>query len=130
MDEPNAGAVVRTAMAVMAIRPGCDAPGEVDDEVALTPLSQIPMMFQNSEVETLDRVGTLETAVDDTVDRELPPEYAKMLRNIGFCTHLDVFRRALLGDPPARVESMAVRLRPGARAVLAKSRASPPVMTA
>ena len=31
-----------------------------------------------------------------------------MLRDIVFRTHLDVFRRALLGDPPARVEPMTV----------------------
>ena len=44
-----------------------------------------------------------------------------MLRGIVFRTHLVIFRRALLGDPPARVEPMAVRLQPGARVV----RASP-----
>ena len=38
--------------------------------------------------------------------------------------HLDVFRRTLLGDPPARMEPMTVRLQPGARAVWAKRRAS------
>ena len=51
-----------------------------------------------------------------------------MLRDIVFRffrTHLDVFRRALLSDPPARVEPMTVRLQPGARAVRAKPRASP-----
>ena len=45
--------------------------------------------------------------------------------DIVFHTHLDVFRLALLGDPPARVEPMTVRLQPGARAVWAKLRASP-----
>ena len=64
-------------------------------------------------------------AVDDAVDHDLPPECAKMLRDIVFRTHLDVFRRALLGDPPARLEHMTVRLQPGARAVRTKSRASP-----
>ena len=53
-----------------------------------------------------------------------------MIRDIVFCTHLDVFRRALLGDPPARVESMTVRLQPGARAVRAKPRTSPPAKAA
>ena len=52
-------------------------------------------------------------------------KYAKMLRDIIFRTHLDVFCRALLGDPPARVEPTTVRLQPGARAVRAKPRASP-----
>ena len=48
-----------------------------------------------------------------------------MLRDVVFRTHLDAFRRALLGDPPARVEPMTVRLQPGARAVRVTSRASP-----
>ena len=53
-----------------------------------------------------------------------------MLRDIVFRAHLDVFRRALLGDPPARVEPMTVRLQPGTRAVRTKLRASPPAKAA
>ena len=56
-----------------------------------------------------------------------------MLRNIvfsGFRTRFDVFHRALLGDPPAHVQPMTVRLQPGARAVWAKPRASPPAKAA
>ena len=53
-----------------------------------------------------------------------------MLRYIGFRTYLNVFRRALLGDPPPRVEPMTVRLQPGARAVRAKLGASPPAKAA
>ena len=87
-------------------------------------------MFQDSEVEMQDRVSALETAIDDDVDHGLPPECAKMLRDIVFRTHLDVFRQVLLGDPPARVDPMTVRLQPGARAVQAKPRASPPAKAA
>ena len=43
-----------------------------------------------------------------------------MLRDIVFRAHVDVFRRALLDNPPARVELMTLRLRPGARVVRAK----------
>ena len=50
--EPNAGAVLRAAMAVAAFVPGGDAPGDVDDEVALTLPSQRPMIFKDSEVKT------------------------------------------------------------------------------
>ena len=71
-------------MTVTAFGPGGDAPGDVDDDVTLTLLSQRPMMFQNSEVKMKDRAGALETAVDDAVDHCLPPECAKMLRNIVF----------------------------------------------
>ena len=57
-----------------------------------------------------DRVGALETAVDDAVDHGLPPKCAIMLGDIVFRMHLDVFRRALLGNPPASVEPMTVRV--------------------
>ena len=69
--EPNAGALLRAAMAVTAFGPGGDAPGDVDDDVKLTLLSQRPMMFQDSEVEMQDRVGALETAVDDALTMAL-----------------------------------------------------------
>ena len=72
-----------------------------------------------------DRVGALGTAVDDADDHYLPPECTKKLRDIVVRTHLDVFRRALLGDPTAGVEPMTVRLKPGARAVRVTSRAYP-----
>ena len=54
--EPNASAVLRAAMAATAFGPGGDAPGDVDDDVTLTLLSQRPMLFQDSEVEMQDRV--------------------------------------------------------------------------
>ena len=78
--EPNAGAVLRAAMVVTAFGSGGDAPGDVDDDLTLTLLSQRPMMFQDSEVEMQDRGGALETAVDDAVDHGLPSEGAKLLR--------------------------------------------------
>ena len=112
-------------MAVTAFGPGDGPPGDVDDDATLTLLSQRPMMFQNYDVEMQDRVGALGTAVDDADDHKLPPECAKMMHDIVFRTHLDVFRRALLGDPPVRVEPMTVRLQPGARAVRPTPRASP-----
>ena len=46
-----------------------------------------------------------------------------MLHDIVFRMHLYIFRRALLGDPPACVDPMTVRLQPGARAVRATTRA-------
>ena len=57
--EPNAGAVLRAAMAVTAFGPGGDAPGDVSDDVTLALLSHRPMMFQDSDVEMQDRVGAL-----------------------------------------------------------------------
>ena len=125
--EPNAGAVLRAAMVVTAFGPGGDAPGDVDDDATLTLLSQRPMIFQNSEVEIRDGVGALGTAVDDAVDHELPPESAKVMRNIVVRTHLEVYRRELLGDPPARVEPVPVWPQPGARGVRVTPLASPTV---
>ena len=86
--ESNAGSVLRAAMAVTAFGPGGDAPGDVNDGVTLALLSQRPIIFQDSDVEMKDRVDALETAVDDAVDHGLPPGCAKMLRDIGFRTHL------------------------------------------
>ena len=123
--EPNAGAVLRAAMAVTAFGPGGDAPGVVDDDITLAMLSQRLMMFQDDEVEMQDSVGGLETTVDDAVDYGLPLECDKMPRDIVLRTNLDVFCRTLLGDPSARVKSITVRLQPRARVVPAKPRASP-----
>ena len=102
-DAPNAGAALRAAMAVTAFGPG-------GDDVTLARLRQQPMMFQDAEVGMHDRVDALETTVDDAVDHVLPPNCAKMLPDIVLRTHLDVSRRALLGEPPACVEPMTVRL--------------------
>ena len=55
--EPNAGGLLRAAMAVMGSRPGGGTRGDVDDDATLTLLSQRPTMFQDSEVEMQDRVG-------------------------------------------------------------------------
>ena len=48
-----------------------------------------------------------------------------MLGDIVFRTHLDVFRLALLGEPPECVEPMTLRLPPDARVVRVTPRASP-----
>ena len=58
-------------MAFTSFGPGGDAPGDVDDDVTLTLLSQRTMMFQDSEVEMQDRMGTLWAAVDDVVENGL-----------------------------------------------------------
>ena len=55
----NAGAALRAAMAVTAFGPTGDAPGDVDVEVILTLASHRPMIFEDIELEILDRVGVL-----------------------------------------------------------------------
>ena len=79
------------------------------------------MIFQDSEIEMRGRVRVLEIAVNNADGHGFPPEYAKVLRDIVFRAHLDVFRGAFLGDPPARAGPMTVRLQPGARVVRANS---------
>ena len=94
LGEPNAGAMLRAAMAVMALGRGGNAPGDVDDDVIFTLLSQQPMTFRDSEVEMQDRVGALGTVVDDAVDHGLPPACSKIVSTltyfVGRCwaTHL------------------------------------------
>ena len=112
----NAGAMLQGAMVVTAFGTGGNVPGNVDDDATLTLRSQLPMMIHDCEVEMRDRVCALETAVDDAVNDDLPPEPGKVLRDFGLRMHLDVFHRALSGDPPARVEPVTVRRQPGARA--------------
>ena len=73
-------------MAVTAFGPDGDAAGDVDDDIILTLLSQRPTMFQDPEVGMKDRVGALETTVDDALGHELPPECATMPRDIVFHT--------------------------------------------
>ena len=106
---PNDDALLRAAMAVTAFVPGGDAPGDVDDEVALRLPSQRPMIFQDSQVQMRDHAGVSGTAADNAIDRGTPPECAKMLRDVVFRTHLVVLCRALSGGPPARKKLGAVR---------------------
>ena len=57
--EPNDGVVLRAGMAVTAFVPGGDAPGDVDDEVALTLLSQRSVYpgFRGGNAGSCGRVG-------------------------------------------------------------------------
>ena len=71
----------------------------------------------------------------DAVAQGLSVSKAERLRGIlsghfnAFRRAQGVLRRALRGDPPARVEPMRVQLKPGASAVKAKPRRYDPVKT-
>ena len=65
-------------MAFTAFVAGGDAPGDVDDDVALTLPAQRPMVFKDLEVEMRDRSGVLETAVDNAVDHRSSLEYVQI----------------------------------------------------
>ena len=120
MGGPNAGAVLRAVMATTAFVPGGDAPGDVDDEITLTLPCQRPMIFHDSGVEMWDRVGVLEAPFDNCADHYSPSGCAKMLRDIVFRAHLHVLCPALLGNPSARENPVAVRLHSAARVVRVK----------
>ena len=106
---PDNGAVLRAAMAITAFGPVGDVPGDVDDQVTLTPPSQRAMIFQDSKVEMRDRAAVLEAAVNNAVDHGSTPACAKGLHDIALRTHLDVLCRAFSGDPPARNKPRSVR---------------------
>ena len=74
MGVPNAGTVLRVAVAVTVFESGVDAPRDMDDDVTRTLLFQRLMTFQDSDVETRNRVSVLQMAVDDIVDHGFPPE--------------------------------------------------------
>ena len=85
--DPNAGTVLR-AMAATAFGPSGDAPGDVDDHVTLTLLSQRLMMFQGSQVEMQDRVGALER-------RSMTLLTMAYRRNVPRCCAISFFARTL-----------------------------------
>ena len=80
-----------------------------------------------AEEESARKVA-LEESVTDAVAQGLSVSMAECLRGI-LCRRFNAFRRALRGDPPARVEPMHVQLKPGASAVKAKPRRYDPVKT-
>ena len=81
MGEPNAGAVPWLAIAVTSFGPGVDAPGEVDDDVTLTLMSQRPISLQDPGVGARDHVDVFEALIDDAVDHGFPATCAKILRD-------------------------------------------------
>ena len=119
--EPIDGSVLRVVVAVAVFVPGGDAPGDVDDEVALTLPSQRPMVFQDSEMKMRDPARACWRRMSITLLIMAPRRKStKTLRNIVFRTHLDVLYRALSGDPPPRNKLGAIRFHSGARVVRAK----------
>ena len=99
---------------------------EEQDEITTELVEQGPRMFMAGREELWARQEALWRAVDDAERSGLSPESAMKLRDIVLNTHADAFRRALVGEPPARVEPMQVTLKPGSTAVQAKPRVYPP----
>ena len=79
-----------------------------------------PEMFMDPAEEESGRKVALEESVTDAVAQGLSVSKAERLR--GILSPRFNARRALRGDPQARVEPMRVQLKPGASAVKAKPR--------
>ena len=80
-----------------------------------------PEMFMDPAEEESARKVALEESVTEAVGNGLSLSKAERLRDI-LHRRENAFRRALRGDPPARVEPMRVQLKPGATTVKAKPR--------
>ena len=85
-----------------------------------------PDMFMDSREERGARDRALEDNVQQAEYSGLSAYGACRLRDI-LSRRVDAFRRALRGDPPARVEPMRVHLKPQAQAVKARPRRYNPV---
>ena len=100
-----------------------DAPADVAVEHLV---GRGPDMFRMEERGARDRA--LEDNVQQAEQRCLSADGPCRLRDI-LSRCVDSFRRALRGDPPARVEPMRVHLKPQAQAVKARPRRYHPVKT-
>ena len=85
-------------------------------------------MFMDQMGERGTRDRALEDSVQQAEQSGLSADGACRLRDI-LSRRVDAFRRALRGDPSARVEPMRVHLEPQAQAVKARPRRYDPVKT-
>ena len=135
MSPPNQGVETpaflgsrRVSLSVAALQ---EAGGQATEEPDLAVerlVERGPEMFMDPAEEESARKVALEESVTDAVAQGLSVSKAERLRGI-LSRRFNAFRRALRGDPPARVEPMRVQLKPGASAVKAKPRRYDPVKT-
>ena len=102
-----------------------DAPADVAVERLV---ERGPDMFLDQMEERGARDRALEDSVQQVEQSGLGADGACRLRDV-LSRRVDAFRRALRGDPPARVEPMRVDLKPQAQAVKARPRRYDPVKT-
>ena len=106
-----------------------EAGGQATEEPDLAVESLVergPEMFMDLAEEESARKVALAVSITDAVAQGLSVSKAERLHGIlNRCFY--AFRRALRGDPPARVEPMGVQLKPGASVVKAKPRRYDPV---
>ena len=133
MSPPNQGAETpaflgsrRVSLPVAALQEAGGHATEEPDLAVERLVERGPEMFMDPAEEESARKVALEESVTDAVAQGL--SVSKRLRGM-FSRRFNAFRRALRGDPPARVEPMRVQLKPGASAVKAKPRRYDPVKT-
>ena len=102
---------------------------EEQDEVTEELVAKGPQMFMDVDEERQAREQALMEAVAEAERSGLPSECAPRLRDMVLYIHAEAFRRALVGEPPAAVPEMQVKLKPGSLAIQAKPRVYPPAKT-
>ena len=117
----------RVAVSVRAFQTAAtdDAPA---DEAVERLVDRGPDMFMDAAEERRSREQALEESVQQAESSGLSEEGAVSLREI-LARRVGVFRRALCGDPPARVEPLQVTLKSQATPVKGKARRYDPVKT-
>ena len=116
----------RVSLSVEAFQEAGGQVSEERDEAVERLVERGPEMFMEPAQEESARKVALEKGVADAVAAGLSVSKAERLREI-LARRCNAFRRALRGDPPARVEPMRVQLKPRATAVKAKPRVYDPV---
>ena len=102
--------------------------GVADDAPADVAVERLVERGRGTFMERGARDRALEDSVQQAKQSGLSADGARRLRDI-LSRRVDAFRRALRGDPPARVEPMRVQLKPQAQAVKARPRRYDPVKT-
>ena len=126
VDSPQVSDARRVTLSVDALQ-GADRDG-VPDEAVERLASRGPDMVMSPAEEEQGREEALAAAVESAASAGLSGQGRERLESI-IDRHWSAFRRALRGDPPARVEPMRTTLVQGARAVKARSRTYNPTKT-
>ena len=89
-----------------------------------------PEMVMEPALEEHERRVALEQAVEVAASNGLDDTQVAQLKQVVLERRWNAFRRALRGDPPAKVEPMRVVLKPNAQPVKARPRGYPPAKAA
>eukprot|EP00903_Cladosiphon_okamuranus_P011351 g10699.t1 len=127
VESPNVQGARRVTLSVDEIQPVDRV--EVPDEAVERLAARGPEMVISPSEEETGREAALTAAVELASTAGLSGSGVGKLRAI-LDRRYNAFRRALRGDPPANVEPMVVKLKPGAASVKARPRTYNPAKTA